>query len=67
MGGETCRLHEISGEEKVGSMRSLDQRGGEIGSKRSMKRGSELLEISGEGEIKSHEISGEGERALLDK
>ena len=44
------RLHDNSGEEKMGSMRSLDQWGGGIGSKKSMRRGNKLHEISGDGE-----------------
>jgi hypothetical protein len=44
------RLHEISRKQTMGFMRSLDQWEGEISSKISMRRGSELHEISGEGE-----------------
>ena len=44
------RLHEISRKQKMGSVKSLDQWKEEISSKISMRRGSELHEISGEGE-----------------
>ena len=44
------RLHDNSGEEKIGSMRSFDQLGGEIGSKKPMGRGNKLHKISGDGE-----------------
>ena len=43
-------LPDNSGEEIMGSMRSLDQWGGEIGSKESMRRGNKLHEIGEDGE-----------------
>ena len=66
MEGKTGSMRSV-GRRKLGSMRSLDQWGGEIGSKKSMRRGSEFHEISGEGKILSHEISRKGEGALLDQ